>query len=252
MILVLAAAAALATATPSPTPSADPCASIVAIVTRPTVTNSVCTPRYGHALLETGYTNTSTTGGGGESVAYPQALARIAIGKNLEFYFTPPSYVRASAGGVVDSGWTDTNVGVKWADERGGAFLWGAQAQYSSPNGSPGFTNGITEITGDVNWSYTLSPVWSVGGTVGYVTGLAAIVPSLVVTRALSPASQAYVEYAYFSRAGFALPGKSLIDGGYSLDLTPYLQADIEYGNQLTRIQGQRTQYVGAGLSFMR
>ena len=65
MITLVLAALVAAAPSPSPTPTpaaSDPCAGIMAIVTRPTVTSSVCTVRYGHVLLENGYTNTTTTG----------------------------------------------------------------------------------------------------------------------------------------------------------------------------------------------
>src|ERR1700727_2398395 len=78
--------AAAGQASPAPSPAAsvaaaagpsDPCGSIISIVTRPTVTTSVCTVRTGRVLIENGYTNTTTTGpGGGVTVSYPQSLIR--------------------------------------------------------------------------------------------------------------------------------------------------------------------------------
>lgn len=47
----------------------DPCTSLSSIVTRPTVTNSACTVRPNHVLIETGYQNT-TANGGGNTVVY--------------------------------------------------------------------------------------------------------------------------------------------------------------------------------------
>jgi hypothetical protein len=250
--LLAVLAAASPAPLPSPSPSSDPCAGMIAIVTRPTVTSSVCTVRYGHALLENGYTNTATTGrGGGQTVNYAQSLARVGIGDNVGIYYTLPSYERSSAGGVLASGWSDANAGLKWVDEHGSPFLWGLQAQYSFPTGSPPFTNGVTQVSGFFNWSYQLSSQWSTGGTIGYTTQINTLVPSIVVTRALSPATQGYAEYAYFSHAAFGLPGKSLIDFGYSAGVTPQVQFDVEYGLELTTIEGRRQRYVGAGLSFM-
>jgi hypothetical protein len=90
LCLALLPLAALAQAAPSPAPSQappanplgaplgpnDPCTTLSAIVTRPTVTNSVCTVRPSHVLVETGYQNT-TAPGGANTVTYPQALVRI-------------------------------------------------------------------------------------------------------------------------------------------------------------------------------
>ncbi len=85
-----------------PTPSApsDPCGSILSIVNRPTVTTGVCTVRTGHFDVETGYTNTTTTGtGGGSSVIYPQPLIRIGTANpHFDLEFGPPSYATTSVG----------------------------------------------------------------------------------------------------------------------------------------------------------
>ena len=76
----------------------DPCTSISAIVTRPTVSNSICTVRPNHLLVETGYQNT-TAAGGGNTVAYPQMLIRIGTKvPALEFDLAPPSLMRTNAG----------------------------------------------------------------------------------------------------------------------------------------------------------
>ncbi len=68
----------------------DPCTSISAIVTRPSVTNSVCTVRPNHVEVETGYLNTSF-GGGGNAVTYPQTLIRVGTRvPALELDVAPP------------------------------------------------------------------------------------------------------------------------------------------------------------------
>ncbi len=264
-VLLSAAIAASPVPSPSPTPSApsDPCGSILSIVTRPTVTTSTCTVRYGHALLETGYSNTVTTGpGGGVTASYPQAFARVGIGRELEFSFTPTSFERTSVGNELSSGWTDANFGAKWEMGYTAKAVWGINAVVSMPTGESGFTAGIPEYTGNFNWSYTLDSLWSAAGTVGFnslagpnARGLAqrysAFIPTLEVERTLSGISQGFAEYAYFSRSGPGLASKSLIDFGYQIDPNPHLQFDVEYGFQPAPLQGQRQQYIGAGLSFM-
>jgi hypothetical protein len=235
----------------------------MSIVTRPTVTTSTCTVRYGHALLETGYINTVTTGtGGGVTAGYPQPFARIGIGHGLEFSFTPPSYERTSVGDAFASGWSDVNFGAKWEMGYTAKAVWGVNAFVSTPTGGTGFTAGAPEYTGNFNWGYTLNSVWSAAGTLGFnwlaapnaagqTQRYTAFIPSLEMTAALSGTSQAFGEYAYFNHAGPALGAKSIIDFGYQRDLNPHLQFDVEYGFQPTPVEGQRMHYVGAGLSFM-
>ena len=78
-----AALAQTTTPTPSAAPAAsatpaapsDPCGSILSIVNRPTIGTGVCPVQTGHFDVENGYTNTDTTGPGGNVTGnYPQGL----------------------------------------------------------------------------------------------------------------------------------------------------------------------------------
>jgi hypothetical protein len=262
-----AAPKALASPVPSPSPSpsapSDPCGSILSIVTRPTVTTSVCTVRYGHALLETGYTNTVTTGAqGGSTPNYAQPLARIGVAQHLEFDLAPPSYGRTSVGGPTTSGWSDTQLGAKFEVGYTSKAVWGLNAAVSLPTGSAGFTAGAPQYIGNANWSYSFNSEFGAAGTLGFNSFAAAnaegqlqryfaFAPTVEFTAATGAASQAFAEYAFFSHSGPGLGSKSIIDIGFQGDPNPHLQCDVEYGFQPTPILGQRQHYIGAGLSFM-
>jgi len=266
--LVLAALTAAASPSPSPSPTpsaqADPCGSILSIVTRPTVTTGVCTVRPRHVLIETGYTNTTTTGsGGGETSTYPQAFLRLGTGDpHLEYDFTPPSATASSVGGTSVAGTSDMNFGVK--DELGytAAASWGVNAQVSIPSGSRAFTAGGAQYTGNFNWSYTLDSEFSLAGTFGFndlagyggngaVQHYFAFIPSLELEAALPASSQFFVEYAYFTQAGIGLGPRSVIDFGLQKDLGTHWQIDVEGGIQPTVLNDQKAHYIGAGLAFM-
>jgi hypothetical protein len=169
----VAGAQQVPTATPTPaassTPSAigpalfpnDPCTSLSAIVTRPTVYNSVCTVRPGHVLLETGYQNLSSNSIG-NTVSYPQALLRIGTNfHHMEIDITPPSYQRISGGGATISGATDTALGLKYFIGATPRFAYGVQGQASIPTGSSGITAHGSNLFGAFNFSYMLSPFFS-------------------------------------------------------------------------------------------
>jgi hypothetical protein len=267
-MVTLALASVLIAASPSPspgpTPIPDPCAPILAIVTRPTVTTSVCTVRARHVLLESGYTNTTVTGSaGGNQVSYPQAFLRIGTGDSrLEFAFTPPSSNASSVAGTTISGTSDMNFGVKYELGTTAAAVWGVNAQVSVASGSPAFTAGGTQYTANFNWSYTLNSEFSFAGTLGFnslagyvasgdVTHFFAFIPSVELEAALPANSQLFAEYAYFSQAGVGLGSRSLIDFGFQHDFSPHLQFDVEYGVQSTLLAGLRQHYVGVGLAFM-
>lgn len=257
---------------PSPRPShppartavADPCGSILSIVTRPTVGTGVCTVRPNHVLVENGWSNTVLTGaGGGDIASYPSSFIRIGtVLPRIEIALTPPNVMRSSVGGSIIGGSSDGAIGVKYEAGYTSKALWGANVQISEPTGTPAFSAGGAQYTANANWGYALSPVVGLAGTFGFntlsafdasgnVRHYAAFIPSMEMTIALSSRSQAFAEYAYFSHAGLGLPGKSVLDAGYQRALSENGQIDIEYGFTPTPIAGQQGRYIGFGLSFM-
>lgn len=266
--LALAVAAATPPSpSPAPTPSApsDPCGAILSIVNRPTVTTGVCTVRTGHFDLETGYTNTTTTGpGGGSGANYPQALIRIGTADpHFDLEIGPPSYQTSTAGGTRVGGASDVNLGAKYELGYSSNADWGVNAVVTFPTGANAFTAGNAQFTGNVNAGYTLNPEFSLAGTLsfnalsapnagGTAQSYFAFIPSLELSAALPGGpSQISAEYAYFSAAGPGLGAKSLIDFVYQRDLGAHVQFDAEYGFSPTTINAQTQHYVGAGLAFM-
>ncbi|MBV8067876.1 MAG: hypothetical protein JO113_07855 [Candidatus Eremiobacteraeota bacterium] len=263
-VLLLAAASPSPSPIPSATPIPDPCGSIISIVTRPTVTTSVCTVRTGHALLENGYTNTVTTGsGGGVTVSYPQSLLRIgSFDPHLEADVIVPSDNQSSVAGTKLSGWNDFGLGAKYELGYSPQWLYGVNAAITYPTGSRAFSAGNAQFSGDFNWSYTASPIVSIAGTMSFnaLAGLNssgaaqsyfAFIPSIVITTETSASSEFNVEYVYYSASGPGIGAKSLIDFSYEADLGPHVQLDAEYGLSPTLLNGQTQHYVGAGASFM-
>lgn len=256
-----------ASPTPSPTPSApsDPCGSILSIVNRPTVTTGVCTVRTGHFDIETGYTNTVTTGaGGGSNANYPQALLRFGTANpHVDLEFAPPSYETTSVGTPLTVGSSDVNLGLKAELGYSGNADWGANVVVAFPTGSRAFTAGNAQFTGNISGAYTINSEFSLAGTLsfnalsainsgGVAQSYFAFIPSLELSAALPGGpSQISAEYAYFSAAGPNLSSKSLIDFVYQRDFGAHLQFDVEYGFSPTVLNGQKQHYFGAGLSFM-
>ena len=253
---------------PSPTPAAgpaDPCTNLLAVVTRPTVTTAVCALKPGHWLVETGYTNTVTTGAGsGVTAAYPQALIRVGIPvHNLELEVIPPSYQRSSVGGSLASGTTDTSYGVKWEIGYTSKAAYGVNVFASEPSGARAFTAGSSTYTENLNGSYTLSPEFSLASTIGFLTNgtlapngtslrSGSFVPTLTLSAALPANSQLFAEAVYYSHAGVGLPATTLYDGGYQKDVSAEVQLDVEAGFAPTPVDGRRQRYVGLGLSVGR
>jgi hypothetical protein len=251
---------------PSPTPSAvaNPCGSILSIVNGQTISTGVCPVERGQFDIETGYTNTITTGvGGGNTATYGVSLIRFGTGdSNLDLEWTPPSANRSSLGGTITTGWSDTAFGAKYLLGYNANLSVGVSAEATLPTGDQGFTAGAPQYTGDINWGYTINPVLGINGTLGFdelrssnTSGGSrpyfGFEPTLEVTATLPGPSELYAEYAYFSRAGAGEGSKGTEDFGYIRDFGSHLQADVEFGSSPTMLNGQRQYYVGAGISFL-
>jgi hypothetical protein len=269
--VALGQTSAVPTSSPSPTASpaasapSDPCGSILSIINRPTITTGVCTVRTGHIALENGYTNTTTSGaGGGSGINYPQSLVRIGTANpHFDLEFGPPTYETSTVGTPRMMGAGDVNLGAKYQLGYNAKADWGANIVMTFPTGNEAFTAGNTEFTGNFNGAYTISPEFSLAGTLSFnalsafnSAGLAqsyfAFIPSLELSAALPGGpSQISAEYAYFSAAGPGLGSKSLFDFVYQRDFGGHVQFDVEYGFSPTLINSQKQHYVGAGLSFM-
>jgi hypothetical protein len=251
-------------ASPSSAPLSDPCGSILSTVNRPTVATSPCSVRTDHVLLESGYTNTTTTGNGaGTTASYPQSLLRVGTANpNVEYDITFPTYERSRAAGAVVGGSGDVAVGLQTELGYSSSAVWGANAFVTLPTGSTAFTAGSSQYVGNFNVSDTLSPAMSLFGTVGF-DELSAIdgagnsqsyftfVPSIGAALTLSPVSQAFAEAAYYTHAGLGLGSKVLYDFGYQHTLGPHVLLDVNAGFSPSISNGSRQHYVGAGISLM-
>jgi hypothetical protein len=259
-----APAAPAASPSPSPAPNPigpafganDPCTSISAIVTRPSVTNSVCTVRPNHVEIETGYQNV-TFDGGGNAVTYPQALIRVGLPiPALEFDVAPPQISRASAGGVTTTGSTDVGAGLKYVFGYTPKFNYGGQVFFTAPTGTNGVSAGGTTASYALNAGYTLSPVFSLAGTAtaqSQTNGTqrwSALASSLVLGVALPNATGLNAEIAQFSHAiGPGTPTRTQYLLAVYRDLGPRIQLDTSFAVSPTTATG-KYHYVGFGASF--
>ena len=249
-----------ASATPSPLGPAfgpnDPCTSLSAIVTRPTVTNSICTVRPGHVEIETGFQTTSVAGGG-TVVAYPQSLVRIGLPVHaLELYLTPPGEQVVAGSGATLAGTTDSAVGVKYVLGYTTKMSYSAQVAMTIPSGAAAFTSGKSNESYAFNVGYTLSPAFSLTSTLNVESNTngaqrwGAFAPSLVLGATLPNSVALYGEIAEFTNAnGPRTPTRAQYIAGASYDFTPRIQVDLETGFSPTVATG-KYHYVGAGFSY--
>ena len=274
-LLLLAAAlagpagsSAQSSPSPSPSPSAtpnaigpafganDPCTSLSVLVSRPTVTSSVCTVRPNHVLIETGYLNTSFEAGGG-SVSAPQALIRIGTAiPALELQVAPPGLMRTRGNGGAIAASTDTGAGLKYVFGYTPKFNYGGQAFFTAPTGlNGGSSNGTTAAYG-LNGGFTLSSAFSLATTLtasSQTNGTqrwSSFAPSLVLGAALPNATGLYAEWAQTSNAtGPASATRTQYMFGLYRDLGQRLQLDASAALSPTAATGTY-RAVGVGVSY--
>jgi len=259
------------TPTPPPTPTQPPtstapsypCNNINAYVTRPTVSTSVCPVPPHHVVLETGYTNTTTTGVGANSTTnVPQAFIHAGIGPRIEFDFTPPSAESANNGLAKISGTSDLGFGLKTILGYTPKAEYGVGASMTLPTGSAAYTNGASTYAFVANGTYALASNVSLFGTAAYdwlvgtdsngnLARFGSFVPSLGISYSLPSSFYVFGEAANFGKVAPTAGARSLLDYGIQKMIGQHMQLDAEAGNALNAVNGSRFHYVGAGASFL-
>lgn len=255
-----AAPTTVAQATPAPTQAAsDPCAPILNVVNRPTVTTTACVVKPNKAMIETGYQNTSFDGAGNNLVTYPRAFLRVGTKvPNLEFDLTPPSYAKQF--GI--KGATDVAFGVKYQLGSTDKFVYSVNGGVSAPTGTNGFSAGGTVYDGSLNASYALNSVFSLAGSANFLsqpsvnpatnatTRFRSFQPSLLLTAALPSDTQIFGEVSSLSNAnGPGTKTATLYDVGVMHALGKKAVVDLEFGRSPTAATG-KYRYVGFGFSY--
>jgi hypothetical protein len=234
----------------------DPCTSLSAIITRPSVTNSVCTVRPNHVLVETGYTNT-TTPGVGNTVNYPLTLIRVGTKiPGLEFDLTPPSAIRMSGAQGTLTGTSDVGAGLKYVLGYTPKFNYGAQVFFTAPTGTNAFSANGTNSNYALQAGYTINSVLSLSGAAQIFdfanngAHFSQFVPSLLLSASLPASSGVFVEAARFNHAnGAGTPARMQYMAGVTHDVGQRLQLDVEAGLSPTISTG-KSHFVGFGAAY--
>jgi hypothetical protein len=215
----------------------------------------------GDLLIETGYTNQTTSGAGaGSSVLYPQANLRVGVGRNLEFDFDPPSIERISASPTI-SGATDTSFGAKYEIGYTSRLLYGLNALFTANTGSAATSSNGDGILANANAALTLSPAVGLFATVGYNAQSAGtpvaparyhgIDPSLGASVSLPSNFSFALEGFGQTSTGPGLGGRYAFDTAVEYDAGSRLQLDINYYDYLGIQNGAHPHSVGFGASYL-
>lgn len=212
-------------------------------------------------LLETGYTNATTSGAGtGNLVTYPQANLRVGIGRNLEFDLDPESIGRLSGPPRI-SGVTDSTIGLKYEFGYTSKLVYGANALYTLATGDGPFTGNGDGILVNLNAALTLSPALGLFGTLGYSEQSAgspsqpsrfgAFLPSLGASLTLPFGLTYFAEGFDQSSIGPGLGGRFGFDTGLQKDIGSRLQLDVNSYDYPGVFGGGHLHAVGFGAAYL-
>ncbi|GAC1545852.1 MAG: hypothetical protein NVS3B16_15730 [Vulcanimicrobiaceae bacterium] len=260
-----AATAAAPAASPSPVAAAaevtDPCTSLSNVVSRPTFGTAACAVKRGDLLIETGYTNATTSGSGANSlVTYPQASLRAGMGRNLEFDLNPTSIARLSGSPRI-VGTTDSTIGLKYELGYTTKLVYGANVLYTLPTGDGPFTGNGDGILANLNAGLTLSPAFGLYASLGYNTQSAGtpdaparyhnFQPSLGAALALPHGYNVLLEGFNQSSTAPGLGGRFGYDAAVQKGIGSRLQLDVNYFNYPGVQNGGHLHSIGFGAAYL-
>jgi hypothetical protein len=249
---------------PSPSPAAsvtDPCTSLTNLISRPTFSTAACVVKFADLLIQTGYTNVTTSGRGANSaLTYPQANLSVGLGKNLEFDFVPESFARYS-GTPGASGSTDSAIGFKYELGYSRKAIVGVNVLYTLATGSAPFSGFGDGLLASANASYALSSALGLFASFGYnvqsagAPGIPAryhdFQPSLGTSLALPQDYTVFVEGFNQSSTAVGLGGRYAFDTGLQKDVGSRLQLDFNYFDYFGAQNGGRQHSLGFGASYL-
>ncbi len=252
-------------AAPSPSASpagpADPCTSLSTLVSRPTFSTAACAVKPADLLIETGYTNATTSGNGASSlVTYPQASLRVGLSRNFEFDFDPESSAVISGYPRI-SGTTDSAIGVKYEIGYTSKMVYGVNVVYTLPTGSAPFTGFGDGILANANAGLTLSSALSAFASVGYNEQSAGslspaaryhdVQPSLGASLSLPQSFSVFLEGFGQSSTAPGVGGRYGFDTGVQKDVGSRLQLDLNYFDYFGVQNGGHLHSIGFGAAYL-
>lgn len=248
----------------------DPCAgpsSFLAILDRPTISDSPCVVPSGNVVLEMGFQHATLRGqGSGTMNTYPQAVVRTGLPFRSEFVLLAPNYnhqeTQAVSGSSTEatSGLSAATIGIKHSLGYTRSWQGAVEALFTLPSGGSAFgSHGLgVAFNGIVAYSLTEQAGLSLQLGVSSQTDtesaggerFTSFISNLVATWQPTARLQFYGEVFGQTSTG---PGKGAgynADAGVQYLLTPWWEVDFEGGVRLTGDLGGFTHYFGFGTGF--
>jgi hypothetical protein len=269
-LAILLAARGQAHAQEQTTAIQDPCAgssALLALIDRPTVSDSACVVPAGSVVTEIGFQYATLQGqGGGNADNYPQAVFRAGLPGRNEFVLLAPNYTRQVTNPVSGpaeekiTGSSAVTLGIKHLVGYTSAWLGAVETLFTLPTGGAAFgSRGLgaafnviaafspTEQTGlslQLGVSSQTDPLSAGGGR------FTSFISNLVATWQPASRLQFYGEIFGQSKTGPDKGAGYNADAGVQYLLAPSWEIDFEEGIRLVGDLGGYTHYFGAGMGF--
>jgi len=242
----------------------DPCAgpsALLALIGRPTVSDSVCVVPMGRVVMEVGFQHATSRGqGGGRTDNYPQTVLRTGLPGINEFVLIGPNYITQNSSDGDISGWSATTLGIKHSLGYNNTCQGAVEALFTLSSGSSAFgSRGLGYAVNGIA-AYSLTDQFGLSLQVGVSSQtdpasaggerFTSFISNLVATWQPTARLQFFSEIFGQSETG---PGKGAgynADGGVQYLLTPSWEVDLEGGVRLTGDLGGYTHYFGAGMGL--
>ena len=242
----------------------DPCggrSALLALLDRPTVSDSACVVPSGQVVAEAGYQYAALSGAGGHADNLPELELRFGLPRNNELVFMPPNFNRQYGAGGTLSGWSAATLGIK--HELGYTARWLAavealatpssgSAAYGSPRAGMAM-NGIVAFSPSSDTGIALQAGMSTQ-TVPSVSGGARydnFNPLLTFTWDPHWNLQYYLEVYGQSRTGPGQGSGYNADGGVQYLVSRNWEVDLEEGVRLHGQLGGFSHYTGFGFGLL-
>jgi hypothetical protein len=248
----------------------DPCSgpsALLAILDRPTVSDSACVVPIGRVVMEFGFQHATLRGqGGGTADNYPQAVFRAGLPGRNEFVLLAPNYTRQTTQTVPDSptgtaaGLSAVTLGIKHSVGYTSSWLGAVEALFTLPSGGSAFGSRGLGVAANGIAAYSLTDQIGLALQLGVSSQtdpkgaggerFTSFISNLVATWQPTARLQFYGEIFGQSKTGPDKGAGYNADGGVQYLLTPFWEVDVEGGVRLTGDLGGYTHYLGAGMGF--
>ena len=241
----------------------DPCSNLLAVLDRPTFSDSACSAQPGHAVLESGFMHADVRGeGGGTADNYPEAELRYGLPGRNEFKVLASNYTSQRSGNPreASSGLSAAGVGFKHELGYNDKWIGSVEGIMTLPSGNDVFGsrglgatfNGIVaySLSDQVGLSLQLGvssqtdPVSTGGGR--FTTFNQFLTATWDPTERLQLYGELYGQTKTASGEGAGCN----FDGGVQYLIAGWWEVDLEEGVRLAGNLGGFTHYIGAGMGF--